>query len=68
MTSAILPPLWIALHDNATESQSTVRKDLNDHSNYSARRTQSLGDSGFGNTIKAVDFVGERPIPNADIN
>lgn len=50
-------PLWIASHDNVTESQCTVRKDLNDHSNHGARRTQSPGDASHGNTIKAADFV-----------
>ncbi|CAN9354864.1 unnamed protein product [Alternaria alternata] len=50
-------PLWIALHDNVTESQCTVRKDLSDHSNYGARKTQSPGDVDYGNTIKAADFV-----------
>ncbi|EUC41075.1 hypothetical protein COCMIDRAFT_9151 [Bipolaris oryzae ATCC 44560] len=56
-------PLWIALHDNATESKCTVRKDLNDHSNYGARRAQSPGDTGYGNTIQAADFVVKGQFP-----
>jgi hypothetical protein len=56
-------PLWIALHDNAMESQCTVRKDLNDHSNYGARRAQSPGDLDHCNTIKAADFVVEGQFP-----
>lgn len=45
------------------ESQCTVRKDLNDHSNYGARRAQSPGDSGYGSTINAADFVVKVQLP-----
>jgi hypothetical protein len=60
-------PLWVSLHDNVTESQWTVRKDLDDHSNYGARRTQSPGDLGYGKIIKAANFVekGQFPMQNS---
>ncbi|CAN9377342.1 unnamed protein product [Alternaria alternata] len=56
-------PLWMASRDNVTESQCTVRKDLNDHSNYGARRAQSPGDVGYGSTIKDADFVVKGQFP-----
>ena len=56
-------PLWIALHDNVTESRCTVRKDLNDHSNYGGRQAQSPGNLGYTNAIKAADFVVKGQFP-----
>ncbi|KAL1607600.1 hypothetical protein SLS60_002534 [Paraconiothyrium brasiliense] len=56
-------PLWISLHDNATESQFTVRKDLDDHSNYDTRRSQSPGNLGYGNIIKDASFVMKGQFP-----
>lgn len=56
-------PLWLALHDNATESQWTVRKDLDDHSNYGTRQSQSPGNAGYGDIIRAASFVVKGQFP-----
>ncbi|KAJ4304569.1 hypothetical protein N0V90_000095 [Kalmusia sp. IMI 367209] len=50
-------PLWIALHNNTKENQWTVRKDLDDHSNYGTRRKDYPGNLSYGQTIKSASFV-----------